>query len=183
MPPLTMVRMVLTQLLLGGSATTRDFLGNIFHRLILDPDLHQTLRDDRTLVPAAVEEGLRLMPPVLFVIRTCREAIEVDGVRIEPGERVIAAIAAANRDAEIYPEPDAFRVDRTDPAPHFSFGMGSHFCVGSAVARMEITHALHAFVDRVPPGGLKLAPGFALQWMPTPFLFGPRSVDVRTATA
>jgi len=177
-PPETIVRMVLIQLLLGGSATTRDFLGHLFHTLMEQPELHRTIRDNRNLVPAAVEEGLRLAPPVLFVFRTCARDTEIGGVALAKGQRVIAAIAAANRDPSVYDRPDAFRVDRIDPAPHLSFGLGAHFCVGNQLARMEIQEALEVFIERVRPGELTTAPGFVLRHMPTPFLFGPLNMPV-----
>lgn len=181
-PPETIIRMVLIQLLLGGSATTRDFLGNLFHELIQKPELHRAIRDDPSLVPAAVEEGLRLAPPVLFVIRTCGRDTELGGVALAKGERVIAAIAAANRDPSVYERPDEFRLDRVDPAPHLSFGLGSHFCVGNQLARMEIQEALEIFVARVQPGELRTVPDFRLRYMPVPFLFGPVNVVVERAT-
>lgn len=177
-PPETIIRMVLIQLLLGGSATTRDFLGNLFHELILNPELHTAIRNDLSLVPAAVEEGLRLAPPVLFVIRTCAQHIALNGTAIAPGERIIAAMAPANRDPSVYEHPHEFRLDRVDPAPHLSFGLGAHFCVGNQLARMEIAEALAVFVERVEPGELRTVPEFELRHMPTPFLFGPVSMMV-----
>jgi cytochrome P450 len=177
-PSETIVRMVLIQLLLGGSATTRDFLGHLFHTLILQPELHEAIRADRALIPAAIEEGLRLAPPVLFVIRTCAEDVDLRGVNLARGQRVIAGIAAANRDPAAYDRPDDFRLDRVDPAPHLSFGLGAHFCVGNQVARMESQEALDVFVERVRPGELATAPGFTLRHMPTPFLYGPVNMPV-----
>jgi cytochrome P450 len=177
-PPETIVRMVLIQLLLGGSATTRDFLGHLFYRLILEPDLHRAIRDNPALVPVAVEEGLRLAPPVLFVIRTCAQDTELGGMTLARGQRLIAAIAAANRDPTVYDNPDAFRLDRIQPAPHLSFGIGAHFCVGNQLARMEIQEALEVFVERVQPGEFCIPPDFTLRYMPTPFLFGPVGIPV-----
>jgi cytochrome P450 len=174
-------RMVLMQLLLGGTATTRDFIGHLFLELIRRPDLHAAIRERPSLVPVAVEEGLRLAPPVLFVIRTCSQDTELRGVALKEGERVIAALAAANRDASVYETPDAFRLDRTAPAPHLTFGFGSHHCVGSALARMEVQTALEVFVERVEPGALRTVPGFQLRHMPTPFLYGPASLEVERA--
>ena len=177
-PADTMVRMVLIQVLLGGTATTRDFIGHLFLELIRQPELHRAVREDRRLVPVAVDEALRLRPPVLFVIRSCRQQTNLRGIEIAPGERVIAALAAANRDPAVYDEPHRFRLDRKNAAPHLTFGFGTHHCVGSAIARMESEVALDEFVARVPPGGLRTVPGYALQHMPTPFLYGPQSVDV-----
>lgn len=177
-PADTMVRMVLIQVLLGGTATTRDFIGHLFLELIRQPELHRAVRADRRLVPVAVDEALRLRPPVLFVIRSCRQNTTLSGVEILAGERVIAATAAANRDPSVYEDPHRFRLDRKNPAPHLTFGFGTHHCVGSAIARMESEVALDEFVERVPPGGLRTVPGYELRHMPTPFLYGPHSVDV-----
>jgi cytochrome P450 len=182
-PPPKIARMVLIQLLLGGSATTRDFLGHLFHELVRRPDLHEAIRSDPARVPAACEEGLRLAPPVLFVIRTCAQPTEVRGVEIAAGERVIAAIAAANRDPAAWERPDEFRLDRAEPRAHLSFGHGPHACVGASLARMEIQTALEVFVELVPPGGLRTAPGFELRCMPTPFLYGPESLAVELVPA
>lgn len=176
--PDTTIRMVLLQLLLGGSATTRDLIGSLFHELVRHPELHDAIRMDPTLVPVAGEESLRLAPPVLFLIRTCKQPTALRGVEIHAGERVIAAIAAANRDEAMYDRPDAFRLDRKDPPPHLTFGFGAHHCVGAALARMEIEVALEIFNELVRPGQLRTAPGFEFEPMPTPFLYGPVSVDV-----
>lgn len=177
-PSDTIIRMILIQLLLGGSATTRDFIGSLFFRLITEPALLESIHADRALMPAAVEEGLRLAPPVLFLIRTCKVPALLAGSQIAPGERVIAAVALANRDETVFPSPDEFRLDRVRPAPHLSFGFGSHACVGNALARMEISCALESLLELTVPGDLRLADGYALRLMPTPFLYGPVSVDV-----
>jgi cytochrome P450 len=174
-----MIRMILLNLVLGGTATTRDFLGNLLLVLLENPALYAMLHADRELVPRALEESLRRDPPVLYLIRTCTRATELAGVAIDPGERVIASIASANRDERIYAEPDAFRLDRVEPQGHFSFGYGKHFCVGSALARMEVEEAMQAILDRYPPGALTLTPGFQAEMMPLPYMLGPRSLSVR----
>ena len=171
----------MVQLMLGGTTTTRDLLGSICLELLRRPELHEQLRRDPSLVPVAVEEGLRLAPPVLFLIRTARRDTELAGEPIGAGERVIAGLAAANRDPEVYDAPDEFRLDRTDPAPHLSFGYGPHLCVGAALARMEAQEALTGFVEEFRPGELRLRPGFVLEHMPAAFLYGPQRVDVEIA--
>jgi cytochrome P450 len=176
--PATVARHILTQLLLGGTATTRDLLGNLFHRLIQRPDLHAAIDVDRAQIPVAVEEALRLDPPVLFTFRGCAEKTVLGGVELAPGERIVVAIAAANRDEEKYEDPDSFRLDRVSPVPHLTFGYSAHFCVGSALARMETQIALEVFLDKVKPGELRMEPGFQMHHMPTPFLWGPVSLDV-----
>jgi len=181
--PVPMVRMIMVQLLLGGTTTTRDLLGSVCLELLQHPELHERLRAEPALVPAAVEEGLRLAPPVLFLIRTARRDTELAGATIAGGDRVIAGLAAANRDPDVYEAPDEFRLDRVDPAPHLSFGHGAHLCVGAALARMEAQEALTAFVEEFRPGELRLEPGFAVAYMPAAFLYGPQRVDVEVVPA
>ncbi|MBW2426963.1 MAG: cytochrome P450 [Deltaproteobacteria bacterium] len=173
------IRMILMNLVLGGTATTRDFIGSLIHELLREPRLYARIRDDRALVPVAVQESLRHAPPVLYVIRTCTESCELSGERIEAGERVIVGIASANRDERIYEDPDSFSLDRHEPAMHLSFGYGPHFCVGSFLARMEGEEALNALLDRFAPGELELEPDFELELMPLPYMYGPVALPIR----
>lgn len=176
-----MIRMILLNLVLGGTATTRDFLGNLMLVLLEQPDFYARIHADRSLVRVALEESLRHDPPVLYLIRTCTAGAELAGVGIEAGERVIAGIASGNRDERVYDEPDCFRLDRLEPPQHLSFGYGKHFCVGSALARMEAEEAVGALLDRFPPGRLALAPDFRLELMPLPYMLGPVGLSVRIA--
>ena len=173
-----MIRMILLNLVLGGTATTRDFLGNLLRVLLEDPSLYASVHADRSLIEVALEESLRLHPPVLYLIRTCTRRAELGGVVIEAGERVIAGLASGNRDERVYDEPDRFRLDRIDPQQHLSFGYGPHFCVGSALARMEAGEALDALLDRFPPGALERAPGAQIELMPLPYMLGPVALPV-----
>ena len=173
-----MIRLILLNLVLGGTATTRDFLGNLLRVLLEDPSLYASVHADRSLIEVALEESLRLHPPVLYLIRTCTRRTELGGIVIEAGERVIAGLASGNRDERVYDEPDRFRLDRIDPQQHLSFGYGPHFCVGSALARMEAGEALDALLDRFPPGALERAPGAQIELMPLPYMLGPVALPV-----
>ena len=173
-----LIRMVLNNLLIGGTATTRDAIGNLLLEVLTNPELHADLRARRRLIPAAIEESLRLMPPVLYLIRTCSESTELSGVAIEAGERVVVGIASANRDERIFDDADQFRVDRVRPAMHLSFGYGKHFCVGAPLARMEIEEAMNAFFDRFEAADIHLTGDFELEWMPMPYMLGPLRLDV-----
>jgi cytochrome P450 len=178
-----MIRMILLNLVLGGTATTRDFLGNLLLVLLEDPALYARIHGNRRLIPRALEESLRRDPPILYLIRTCTRSVELRGVIIEPGERVIAGIASGNRDERVYREPDQFRLDRAEAQTHLSFGYGPHFCVGSALARMEAEEALGALLDRFPPGTLRLTPGFECELMPLPYMLGPIALPIATAAS
>jgi len=176
-----LIRMILLNLVLGGTATTRDFIGNFFVELLGDPELHERLAGDRSLVPTALEESLRHKPPVLYLIRSCTQAVELSSQAIAAGERIIVGIASANRDEAVYDEPDRYRIDRIEPATHLSFGYGKHFCVGAALARMEAEEGVNAFLDRFAPGTIDFARGFAHEWMPLPYMLGPLRIDVEAA--
>ncbi len=103
---------------------------------------------------ATVEELLRLDPPLHLFARYALEEVEFAGVRLRRGEKIGLLLGAANRDAERFPEPDAFKPGRT-PNPHVSFGAGIHFCVGAPLARLELAVALPILFGRLP--GLRLA--------------------------
>ncbi len=173
-----LIRMVLNNLLIGGTATTRDAIGNLLLEVLTNPGLHADLRAQRDLIPAAIEESMRLAPPVLYLIRTCSKSTELSGVAIEAGERVVVGIASANRDEGVFDDADQFRVDRVRPAMHLSFGYGKHFCVGAPLARMEAEEAMNAFFDRFEAADIRLAKDFKLEWMPMPYMLGPLRLDI-----
>jgi cytochrome P450 len=177
-PSVENIRMVLLNLVLGGTATTRDLIGNLLLEILASPELYATLHERRDLIPAAVEESLRLAPPVLYLIRTCTRATEVRGIEVREGQRVVVGVAAANRDEVHYEESERFRVDRSNPVPHLSFGHGQHFCIGAPLARLEAKQAVESLLDRFAPGELQLAPGFRTEWMPLPYMLGPVRLDV-----
>lgn len=177
------VRMVLLNLVLGGTATTRDLIGNLLLEVLSSPELHRTLNEERALIPRAVEESLRLAPPVLYLIRTCTQDVELGGVKLAAGQRVVVGIASANRDERVYPDAERFSLERSNPVPHLSFGLGQHFCVGAPLARLEAEAALGRFLECFPPDSVRLAPGFEREWMPLPYMLGPVRIDVEAVRA
>ena len=179
-PTVPNVRMVLLNLVLGGTATTRDLIGNLLLEILERPELHEELAANRSLVPAAVEESLRLAPPVLYLIRTCTRDTELGDVAIHANERVVVGVASANRDEAVYEDADRFRLDRANPAPHLSFGHGQHFCVGAPLARLEAQEAVDVFLDRFGPGEVQLVSGFDREWMPLPYMLGPVHLKVES---
>ncbi|MBK7948505.1 MAG: cytochrome P450 [Deltaproteobacteria bacterium] len=173
-------RAVLTQtifLIVAGNETTRNLLGNLIHRLAEVPERYAALRANRELVANAIEESLRFDSPVQLLARTCTKKIEVGGVRVNPGERVLYSIASANRDERCFPDPDTFRLDRPRPRDHVAFGAGPHVCPGAFLARMEARVALETLLDRV--ARIELAPGHAFDPNPVFWALGPRTLRVR----
>ncbi len=164
-----------------GNETTRNLIGNLIHRLAGDPNLYQQIRDDRQLIPTLIEESLRIDSPVQLLARTCTEDVEIDGVQIKRGDRVLHSIASANRDDSIYPDADQFRLDRPRPRDHVAFGAGPHICPGAFLARMEAAVAIETITDRV--ARLALAPGYVFDPNPVFWALGPQTLRVTLTRA
>jgi cytochrome P450 len=137
----------------AGSETTSSALGSLFWHLLGNTDQLELVRADRGLVDAAIDESLRLEPPLGMTWRLCVADTELGGVRIRAGSPVAVCIAAANRDPAHFRDPDRFDVGRREQA-HITFGYGRHLCLGQHIARMEIGVAVNKFMDRLP--GLRL---------------------------
>lgn len=171
------VRTQIVNLIIAGNETTRNLIGNLFHRLAGDPSLWRQLRYDPTLRPIAIEESLRIDSPVQFLARTCTRAIEIEGVAIKPGDRVLFGVASANFDRKAFEDPEEFRLDRARPREHAGFGAGPHLCPGAYLARMETLGALEAALDRIET--IELDPSYVFDTNPVPFTYGPNTLRVR----
>jgi cytochrome P450 len=164
---------------LAASLSTTVLLGNLFHRMFSDPPFESILRTQRELIPRAVEESLRLEPPVMHLFRTQTVDTEVAGRRLCAGERIVLGIASANRDETVYgADSETFQVERSLEPEHLSFGAGPHTCPGKNVARMEGRIVLETYFDLYPPGTLRLAPDFVFEFVPMYLEYGPRRLDV-----
>ena len=143
---------MLNQLLVGGNETTTSLITNMFWRLLSQRDLYDQVVDEPSLIPAAVEESLRFDAPVLGLYRTNTEEISLHGVSIPERSKVMATYGAANRDPNIFSNPDEFRLDRPQEElrKHLSFGLGRHFCPGAQLSRMEAKLALEEVSRRFP---------------------------------
>ena len=135
-------------LLAAGQETTKNLLANTILCLTDHPEALARLRGEPELMPAAIEEVLRYLPPVWFLFRRTTQEVELGGQRIPAGEAVLAWTASANRDAAQFPEPDRFHVER-EPNRHFAFGHGIHFCVGAPLARLEARIALPMMLEQL----------------------------------
>ncbi|MFN3592284.1 MAG: cytochrome P450 [Thermaurantiacus sp.] len=137
-------------LVVAGIETTQRLVANMAFILAQDHELQQSLRADRRLLAAFVEEALRIHPPNQFRMRFAAGDMEHLGVQLKRGDKIFAMIAAANRDARVYAEPDAFDLGRgaREEPHHLAFGIGVHHCLGATLARIEGEIALAALLDR-----------------------------------
>ncbi|MCV7281890.1 cytochrome P450 [Mycolicibacterium flavescens] len=132
----------------AGHDTTKDAISGGLHALIENPGELDRLRTDPGLMPLAVEEMIRWSTPVKEFMRTAAEDTSVRGVPIAKGESVYLAYVSGNRDEEVFDEPFRFDVGR-DPNRHVSFGYGVHFCLGAALARMEMNSFFTELIPRL----------------------------------
>lgn len=134
-------------LLLAGHITTTATLGNAVITFEDNSASVAEIRADPGLLPAAIEEVLRVRTPFPRLARITTAEVEVAGVRIPAGQVVIPWLAAANRDERVFTEPDRFDIHRR-PNPHLTFGHGIHFCLGAPLARLEARVALRLLLSR-----------------------------------
>jgi cytochrome P450 len=178
--PRRQARALVRNLITGGLTTTSQLLGNLLHQLLTDAALDAAVRADEATLHGAIEESLRLAPPILFIARGCRHDTEVGGSPVAAGERVIVGTASANRDDEVFASGDEFRAERVNADQHLTFGYGPHVCPGASLARTEARVGLSTFLDRFPAGTVRLRSGFRFENVPTYFEVGPRRLPVET---
>lgn len=136
-------------LAVAGNETTRNLISGGMLALFQHPDELARLRRDPGLMPTAVDEMLRWVTPVNLFRRTVTEDTELRGVRLAEGDRVVLFYASANRDEEIFSEPERFDIGRK-ANDHLAFGFGPHFCLGAHLARMEIRIMFEELMRRMP---------------------------------
>lgn len=171
------LRTLLIFLLISGNETTRHLISNLLHRLATQEGLLETLRDDPSLIPVAVEESLRLDSVIINLVRTvCRDTV-FRGHEMKEGERVFFGVASANRDEALFEDPDAFRLDRPKPKAHAAFGGGPHVCPGASLARLEGRGVLEVAVERL--AAIELDPGFEWEKVPVFWANGPVALPGR----
>jgi cytochrome P450 len=176
-----MVAMVF--LLLGaGTETTTHLIGGSAFELLKAPHLRDWLAEDWSRAPLAIEEFLRVVSPVQFTKpRFVGRTIELGGVRLKQGDRIMAMLAAANLDPEANPHPETLDLAR-HPNRHLAFGTGIHFCLGHQLARIEAKCALEALFRRWPRLALAVPPD-AVRWRPRPGLRAVERLPVAVAPA
>lgn len=132
----------------AGNETTRNGLPGGLVGLLGDEQAQRDLRADPSLVPGAVEEMLRWWTPVMTFRRTATRTVDLGGVRLERGDKVVVSFTAANRDPAVFGDPDRFDIQRANARSHLAFGAGPHFCLGAHLARSMMTTMLTELLAR-----------------------------------
>jgi cytochrome P450 len=163
-------------LVLGaGFETTVNLLGNAIALFDRNPGQLDRLRAEPALWPNAVDEALRVDPPVLMTGRVATRTTSVAGVDVPQGVQVVTVLAGANRDPQVFGHPERFDVARENARDHVSFSGGRHYCLGASLARMEGEVGLRALADRFPD--MRLLPGARRR--PTRILRGYETLPAR----
>jgi cytochrome P450 len=169
------VASLLPGFLLAGHESTANLIANAVRLLLERPSRWEGLAAAPETATAVVEEALRLEPSFQGMPRTTTRAVELGGVELEAGQRLLVMFGSANRDAQRFPSADEFDTGRPR-LPNLSFGRGIHFCIGALLARLEGQIALETLARRLP--GLRLADGFVPAYVPTLMMRGLTRLDV-----
>jgi cytochrome P450 len=161
-------------ILSAGSSTTAHLLPVVVRELLRHPEQWEEIRNDRSLAAVAVEEGLRAKTSVRGIMRATNREVEIAGVRIPEDANLYLHFGVAQRDPEIFTNPDAFDIHRENLRQHFAFGKWTHFCLGAPLARLETRLTIECLADRTPQVRLTADPDD--EWEPSLLTPGLRSL-------
>jgi cytochrome P450 len=167
--------------LVGAAGNTTYGMANVLLRLLQDGPRWRTLSENPALVPAAVEEGMRVESPVLGCARETTEPVELGGVQLPEGAPVLIAFAAANHDGDAFDDAERFDPRRRGARPQVTLGRGPHYCVGARLAKLMIVVAAQVLGERIPTAHLPdgYVPEF---YAPYPFLRSVAALPARWET-
>jgi cytochrome P450 family 142 subfamily A polypeptide 1 len=163
-------------ILIGGDETTRHVISGGVYQLLVNPDQKQKLIDDPSKIPTAVEEMLRWVSPIKNMARTVTRDTELRGKTLHEGEKLLLLYPSANRDEDVFADPFRFDVER-QPNEHVAFGFGTHFCLGSSLARLELLYMVEHVLKRLPD--IELVDGAEPVYRPANFISGYEEMAVR----
>lgn len=169
------VRVNLSALLVGGNLTTTDLIGNGIWLLLTHPAEWRKLTADLGLAGSTVEEVLRFEGPVAITSRVTKAPRDVGGRNIPAGQLLITSLHGANRDPDVFEDPDRFDITRRH-APHVAFGGGAHICIGAPLARLEAKQVFQRIAERLPR--LRLTDDGPPNWRTLPFFRGIETLVV-----
>ncbi len=161
-------------ILVGGDETTRHVISGGMEQLIRHPDQREKLADRPELLTSAIEEMLRWVTPIKNMARTATRDVEFQGQQISEGQKLLLLYPSANRDEDVFDDPQHFDIERT-PNDHVAFGFGTHFCLGASLARLELRVMIERLLTRLPD--LEIAGDTPLR--PANFVSGFETMPVR----
>jgi cytochrome P450 family 142 subfamily A polypeptide 1 len=164
-------------ILVGGDETTRHVISGGMEQLLLHPEQRKLLVDDPEKITVAVEEMLRWVTPIKNMCRTVVHDMEFFGQQLRAGQKCMLLYESANRDETKFADPYRFDVER-QPNEHVAFGFGAHFCLGQALARLELRVMFEQLLTRLPDLELAADPS-ELPRRPANFISGLESMPVR----
>ncbi|MFD3270476.1 cytochrome P450 [Paenibacillus dendritiformis] len=162
-------------LLVAGNETTTNLLSSALLCFDSDREAWRDIREDRSLLPGAIEEVLRYASPIQVMDRRIKKDVEVDGQLLKAGQYILLWIGSANHDESVFDQPSVFNI-RRHPNPHVAFGHGIHFCLGSQLARLEAKIALNAMLDRFP--NYRRDHSHRLERIDSQLVFGVKSLPI-----
>jgi cholest-4-en-3-one 26-monooxygenase len=162
-------------ILIGGDETTRHVITGGLYQLLRDRRRWDALLADRSLLPGSIEEMLRWVSPIKNMARTATHDVELRGRKIREGQKVLLLYPSANRDEEQFPDPFTFDIERS-PNEHVAFGFGKHFCLGNALARLELRVLFEQLLERLP--GIRLVDREEPDYRPANFVSGYETMKV-----
>ncbi len=165
---------ILFSLSFAGHETTNYLIGNALRRLLEVPPRWEEIVADPALIPGAIEETLRYDPSVPVWRRLTKRPVTIAGFDVPERAKLFLWLAAAGRDPTVFPDPDRFDMRRDNARHHLAFGKGIHFCIGSALGKLEARLALDALTTRFPD--LHLVPGRELTFHPNISFRGPQTL-------
>ncbi|MEN0140564.1 MAG: cytochrome P450, partial [Rhodococcus sp. (in: high G+C Gram-positive bacteria)] len=168
----------LVNLLFAGHDTTRLQLGSAVALLMQNRSQWDALVENPDLATAAIDESMRLQPSLHTILRTVTKDVVINDIHFPPGTPIALNIFAANRDPAMFPNPDVFDLTRANATKHLTFGRGHRLCLGHALARTEMTEALHVLATRFPETHLVTSTAFSGSSAATQ---GPERLQLRLA--
>lgn len=134
----------------GAIETSEGMTANVLWHLLTHPPVLDAVRSDRDLIPVAIEESLRLEPAAATIDRYTTRSVDIGGQTLTKGDMVTISLLGANRDPDVFPDPDRFDIERPNLRQHVTFAQGPHACIGLHLARLETAAAVNAVLDLLP---------------------------------